>query len=122
MGKYESLAREIVKKVGGKENIVSLTHCVTRLRFVLQDESAADEGGLKSMEGVVTVMKSAGQFQVVIGSHVPEVYADVCAVAGIENRLQKSRKNLQEGLQIGLLIPFPAFFSQFLALCLHAAC
>ena len=88
MGKYESLAREIVEKIGGKENIVSLTHCVTRLRFVLQDESAADEGGLKSMEGVVTVMKSAGQFQVVIGSHVPEVYADVCAVAGIENREQ----------------------------------
>ena len=92
MGKYESLAREIVKKVGGKENIVSLTHCVTRLRFVLQDESAADEGGLKSMEGVVTVMKSAGQFQVVIGSHVPEVYADVCAVAGIENREQASKE------------------------------
>lgn len=92
MGKYESLAREIVEKIGGKENIVSLTHCVTRLRFVLQDESAADEGGLKSMEGVVTVMKSAGQFQVVIGSHVPEVYADVCAVAGIENREQASKE------------------------------
>lgn len=90
MGKYENLAREIVGKIGGKENMVSLTHCVTRLRFVLKDEGQADEEGLKNMDGVVTVMKSAGQFQVVIGSHVPEVYADVCAVTGLENKEQGS--------------------------------
>ena len=85
MGKYESLAKEIIKNVGGKENINSLTHCVTRLRFKLKDESKANDEVLKNMDGVVTVMKSGGQYQVVIGNHVAEVYADVSSVAGIEN-------------------------------------
>ena len=85
MGKYESLAKEIIKNVGGKENINSLTHCVTRLRFKLKDESKANDEVLKNMDGVVTVMKSGGQYQVVIGNHVAEVYADVSSVVGIEN-------------------------------------
>ena len=82
MGKYQALAAEIVKQVGGKENITSLTHCVTRLRFKLKDESQAHDEVLKKMDGVVTVMKSAGQYQVVIGNHVPEVYQDVLALTG----------------------------------------
>ena len=73
MGKYEQLANDIIKHVGGKENILSLVHCITRLRFQLKDESKADDDILKNMEGVVTVMKSAGQYQVVIGNHVPAV-------------------------------------------------
>ncbi len=84
MGKYEELAREIVKNVGGKENVSSLTHCITRLRFKLKDEGRARDDVLKKMEGVVTVMKSGGQYQVVIGNHVPEVYADVIALTGME--------------------------------------
>lgn len=83
MKDYKQLAMEIVKHVGGKENIISLTHCVTRLRFQLKDESKADDEILKNMDGVVTVMKSGGQYQVVIGNHVPMVYADVCEVAQI---------------------------------------
>lgn len=83
MGKYEQLARDILKEVGGKENINSLTHCITRLRFKLKDESKANDDNLKNMDGVVTVMHSAGQYQVVIGNHVPAVYADVCEIAGI---------------------------------------
>lgn len=84
MGKYEDLAKEIVKNVGGKENVVSLTHCITRLRFKLKDEAKASDDILKSMSGVVTVMKSGGQYQVVIGNHVPEVYADVMPLLGLE--------------------------------------
>ncbi len=83
MGKYKDLANDIIKNVGGKENINGLTHCVTRLRFDLSDESKANTEVLKNMPGVVTVMKSAGQYQVVIGNHVPDVYADVCAEAGL---------------------------------------
>lgn len=83
MGKYEKLATQILENVGGKENINSLTHCITRLRFKLKDESKANDDVLKNMDGVVTVMKSGGQYQVVIGNHVPHVYADVCKVAGI---------------------------------------
>lgn len=97
MGKYEQLAKEIVKNVGGRENIQSLTHCVTRLRFQLEDESKAKDDVLKSMDGVVTVLKSAGQYQVVIGNHVSKVYEDVCDIAGIssesENKNSENKSN-----------------------------
>ena len=76
MGKYHELAEKIVKNVGGQENINSLTHCITRLRFKLKDESQANDDVLKNMDGVVTVMKSGGQYQVVIGNHVPAVYEE----------------------------------------------
>lgn len=102
MGKYEQLAKDIIKHVGGKENISSLTHCITRLRFQLKDETKADDEILKNMDGVVTVMKSAGQYQVVIGNHVSFVYADVCEVAGIgDNTDQKAEgehKNVFDAL------------------------
>ncbi len=77
MGKYHELAEQIVKHVGGKENVSGLVHCITRLRFTLKDESRAEDDVLKNMEGVVTVMKSGGQYQVVIGNHVAEVFDDV---------------------------------------------
>lgn len=83
MGRYEGLVKDIIKNIGGKENINSLSHCVTRLRFVLNDESKANDDVLKNMDGVVTVIKSAGQYQVVIGNHVPDVYKEVCSQAGI---------------------------------------
>ena len=84
MGKYENLAKEIVRNVGGKENVSSLTHCITRLRFKLKEESLAKDDVIKNMDGVVTVMKSGGQYQVVIGNHVPEVYAEVMPLLGLE--------------------------------------
>ncbi|GFO84589.1 beta-glucoside-specific PTS transporter subunit IIABC [Anaerostipes butyraticus] len=84
MGKYENLAKEIVKNVGGKENVSSLTHCITRLRFKLKDEGKANDDVIKNMDGVVTLMKSGGQYQVVIGNHVPEVYADVMPLLGLD--------------------------------------
>ncbi|GKX67476.1 beta-glucoside-specific PTS transporter subunit IIABC [Inconstantimicrobium mannanitabidum] len=80
--KYEKLAQDIIKNVGGKENVNSLTHCVTRLRFKLKDEKKANTDILKNMDGVVTVVQSGGQYQVVIGNHVPDVYDDVVAVGG----------------------------------------
>ena len=83
MGKYETLAKEIVKNVGGKENVSSLVHCITRLRFKLKDESKAKDDVLKNMDGVVTVMKSGGQYQVVIGNHVPDVFAEVMPLLGL---------------------------------------
>ena len=98
MSKYENLAKEILENVGGKENINSLTHCVTRLRFRLKDESKANDEALKNNPGVVTVMKSAGQYQVVIGNHVPLVYVDVCELAGISNGTQQVEEEAPHGL------------------------
>lgn len=89
MGKYQELAENIVKNIGGKENIRSLTHCVTRLRFKLKEENKAKDDVLKKMEGIVTIMKSGGQYQVVIGNHVPDVYAEVLTVAGISDEAEE---------------------------------
>lgn len=83
--KYEKLAKDIIKNVGGKDNVNSLAHCITRLRFKLKDESKANTDVLKKMDGVVTVVQSGGQYQVVIGNHVPEVYQDVMEVAGLSS-------------------------------------
>jgi beta-glucoside PTS system EIICBA component len=81
MGHHE-LARKILDLVGGNENVNSVFHCITRLRFKLKDESKAKTDELKNLDGVVTVMKSGGQYQVVIGNHVPEVYKEVAAIGG----------------------------------------
>ena len=82
MKKYAQLSEEIILNVGGKENVNSLEHCVTRLRFRLKDESKANDDVLKNMDGVITVVKSAGQYQVVIGNHVADVYDEVMEQLG----------------------------------------
>lgn len=81
--KYEELAKQILENVGGKENINSVFHCITRLRFKLKDESKANTDVIEKLDGVITVVKSGGQYQVVIGNHVPDVYSAVLAVGGI---------------------------------------
>ena len=81
---YTELAKDIVAHVGGKDNITKLVHCVTRLRFSLKDESKADTDYLMERDGVVTIVKAGGQYQVVIGNHVPDVYAAVLAVGGLQ--------------------------------------
>ena len=86
--KYEKLATQIIAAVGGKENITSLSHCMTRLRFTLADESKADDEKIQSIEGVLSLVKKAGQYQIVIGQHVHDVYVDVCASAGIKEEGQ----------------------------------
>ena len=99
--KYDGLARIIIQNIGGRDNIASLTHCVTRLRFKLKDESKANTDVLKATEGIVTVMKSAGQYQVVIGNHVPDVYAVVCEHAHIAAEAQDAEDAPQEKQSIG---------------------
>ena len=81
--KYDGLARIIIQNVGGKSNIISLTHCITRLRFKLKDESLAETEVLKETDGVVTVIQSGGQYMVVIGNQVTDVYNAVCDVGHI---------------------------------------
>lgn len=97
MGKYGNLAQDIVRNIGGKENVISLTHCITRLRFKLKDESKAKDDVLKNMDGVVTVMKSGGQYQVVIGNHVPEVYAEVTPLLGLEDGASRQEEEAPSG-------------------------
>ena len=70
----EELAKAIIPLVGNKENIIEVTHCITRLRFILKDESLADTNAIESLPGVVKALFSGGQFQVVIGTAVTDVY------------------------------------------------
>jgi PTS system beta-glucosides-specific IIC component len=74
---YRSLAGDILQGVGGEENIASATHCATRLRLKLRNDSKADQSAIEKLPGVITVMKAGGQFQVVIGNNVPTVYAEL---------------------------------------------
>lgn len=85
MNKYDGLARIIIQNVGGKANISSVTHCVTRLRFKLKDESKAQTEILKDTDGIVNILKAGGQYQVVIGQHVADVYDAVISVGHLEN-------------------------------------
>ncbi len=84
MGKYTKLAESILRNVGGKENVAGLKHCVTRLRFNLKDESLADDEAIKNTEGVLTLVKAAGEYMVVIGEHVAQVYDEVYALMGVK--------------------------------------
>ena len=80
---FEQLAKNIVANVGGEENVISLTHCVTRLRFKLKDEDKADGTKLSAMQGVLKVLQSGGQYQVVIGKDVTDVYDAVLRTSHI---------------------------------------
>lgn len=81
--KYEELARDIIKNVGGEANVTGLRHCITRLRFNLKDESKANTDYLKKRDGVVTVVQSGGQYQVVIGNEVNNVYEAITEISNI---------------------------------------
>ena len=64
--KYEVLAQDVLRGVGGEGNVKSVTHCATRLRFQLKDREAADKAAVEATNGVITVVEAGGQFQVVI--------------------------------------------------------
>lgn len=81
---YTKLASTIVELVGGEDNVKSVTHCITRLRFSLKDESKAQTDRLNQTEGVISVIKASGQYQVVIGNHVTDVYEALPKVSNIE--------------------------------------
>lgn len=77
MGKYQDLNASLVRNVGGVENISSVTHCATRLRFKLKDESKANDEAIEATKGVITLRKTMGQYQVVIGQQVGDVYDEL---------------------------------------------
>lgn len=83
---YKELAAEIIEKLGGKENVYDVIHCATRLRFKLKDEDKADTQAIKNLDDVMTVVKSGGQYQVVIGEQVSEVYKPITKLLEIEEK------------------------------------
>jgi beta-glucoside PTS system EIICBA component len=87
---YQDLAKVIIDKVGGEENVKSLTHCATRLRFNLKDDQKPDEKTLKSTPGIMGVVNKGGQYQVIIGSDVGNVYKEIITQTNIANDEAKS--------------------------------
>lgn len=83
---YTLLGKEIVKNVGGKDNITYLAHCVTRLRFNVKDESIINTEAIKNLNGVMGTATQNGQFQIIIGDRVTEVYDEVCKIAEIKDQ------------------------------------
>lgn len=81
---YKELAKTILNDVGGKENVISFTHCATRLRFNLKDDSRVDRNHLDGTKGVMGIVNKGGQFQVVIGSDVPNVYRELNMLGNFE--------------------------------------
>ena len=81
--KYEQLADDVLRAVGGAGNVASVTHCATRLRFALKDRDKADKDRVEATRGVITVVEAGGQFQVVIGNSVGKVYEALVAKPGV---------------------------------------
>ena len=93
---YESVAKKILQRVGGKENVVSLVHCMTRLRFVLKDESIVDDEAVKRTKGVMGIMKKAGQYQIIIGNDVGNVFAELNKLGNFSNEAPKKAEAKKE--------------------------
>ncbi|MCO6561082.1 MAG: PTS glucose transporter subunit IIA [Gilliamella sp.] len=97
--KNKQFAESIIQHVGGKDNVISLVHCATRLRFVLKDDNKADAETLKKLAGVITVVQSGGQFQVVIGNNVADVYSDIMQLTNLN---ENNQPTLQSGKKSGI--------------------
>lgn len=102
--KYDQLAKEIIESVGGEQNVSSLVHCATRLRFVLKDKAKADKLKLEKLEGVIAVKESGGQFQVVVGNTVPEVYQAIGKQTKLMEESTESRETNEKGNIFGRAI------------------
>ena len=83
MAKYEELCKQILENIGGKENVTSAVHCMTRLRINYKDKSKINVDAVKGIQGVLGAQFSGEQFQVIIGQHVSDVYPEFCALAGV---------------------------------------
>ena len=92
MGKFEKEAKVLLDAIGGKENVSAVTHCATRMRFVLIDEKKADIKAIEEIGAVKGTFTNAGQFQVIIGNDVPIFYNDFTAVSGIEGVSKEAAK------------------------------
>lgn len=110
---YKELAKQILQHVGGEKNVALVTHCATRLRFNLKDSQKANVNELKEMNGVLGVVEKGGQFQVVIGSDVPNVFKELNALGNFNSESsevhateQKSRMNLIFDTIAGIFTPF----------------
>ena len=99
MGKFEQEAKDLLAAIGGKENVTAVTHCATRMRFVLGDDKKADVKTIEAIPAVKGTFTNAGQFQVIIGNDVPIFYNNFTAVSGIEGVSKEAAKSAAKSNQ-----------------------
>jgi len=109
---YAESAREIVNLIGGDNNVISVTHCATRLRFILKDNSQVDKDTLKRVKGVITAVEAGGQLQVVIGNHVGDAYREVQKLLNIDESVAVTAPNV--GIVNRLMDIISSIFAPFL--------
>ena len=97
---YNQIAKDIIKEIGGDENIISATHCATRLRLKLKDNGKANKSKVEKITGVITVVEAGGQFQVVIGNHVKDVYNEMAKILDLD---KKPRGASEDGQKVGVM-------------------
>lgn len=121
--KYQKLCEDIIENIGGKANVVSVSHCVTRLRFKLRDESKAKTETLKNMEGVMKIIQTGGQYQVVIGTHVEDVYNELVKIGNFKKEAPVEiceDENDKKGVMSRFLVLMSGIFQPILSILMAA--
>lgn len=111
---YQKTAKDLVKELGGDANISNVTHCATRLRFILKDESIVDKEKVAKIKGVITTVQAGGQFQVVIGNHVTDAYKYVMNLVTIDDSASGDTQNKKAGVVSRIIDVISAIFAPFL--------
>lgn len=112
---YRVTARELVKELGGNDNITNVTHCATRLRFILKDESKVNSDKVKKIPGVITTVQASGQYQVVIGNHVKDAFDFVMELVTIdEKQATQNTSGNKAGLFSRIIDVISSIFAPFL--------
>lgn len=114
MKDYSKLAKFIIENVGGKENVNSVVHCITRLRFKLKDESKANTEALSNYDGIVKVLKSGGQYQIVIGNEVADVFKEVVKQGGFSDGSESESDDKSKGIFAKLIDVISSVFAPVL--------
>lgn len=110
---YRITARELVKELGGDSNITNLTHCATRLRFILKDEAIVDSEKVKKIPGVITIVQAGGQYQVVIGNHVKDAFEFIMELITVDDTQANTSEN-KVGVLSRIIDIISSIFAPFL--------
>ena len=110
---YQITAKELVKELGGDENIINVAHCATRLRFILKDDSLVDSSKITKIPGVITTVQAGGQYQVVIGNHVKDAYDFVMQLVTVDES-QKNTSTKKAGVFSRIIDVISSIFAPFL--------
>lgn len=111
---YQELAKEILRYVGGESNVAMVTHCATRLRFNLKDSGKAETEALKKVQGVLGVVEKGGQFQIVIGNDVPNVFKEINALGNFDSKNTTDQQGKKGGVLNIVFDTIAGIFTPFL--------